>query len=94
MFGAALSGDIHPGFQVQTKAFEDMKKRGVIERYSVTGRQVILYFREISNKEPVRFRYEMKAKFPVKVKSPRTTVYEYYQPENRDEVKPVQITVL
>ena len=65
----------------------------MIERYSITGRQVILYFREISSKEPIVFTYELKAKFPVKAKTPKSTAYQYYEPEIRAEAQPVEIKV-
>jgi uncharacterized protein YfaS (alpha-2-macroglobulin family) len=84
---------IPPGFEVIPDAFEQMKG-GVIERYSLTGRQVILYFREIRGGEPVSFNYQLRAKFPVKAKTPTSVVYQYYEPEVRDEAEPVELTVL
>jgi hypothetical protein len=84
---------IPPGFQVQTAAFQALKDRGVIERYSVTGRQVILYFSEIHSGRPVVFDYRLKAKFPVRAKTPVSTAYQYYEPEVRAEAVPVQLTI-
>ena len=84
---------IPPGFQLQTETFESLKERGVIERYSVTGRQVIVYFREIPGNRPVEFEYQLKAKFPVRAKTPVSTVYQYYEPEVRAEAAPVVLTV-
>jgi len=85
---------IPPGFQVLPDAFEDLKNRQLIERYSMTGRQVILYFREIPSGKPVSFKYRLRAKFPVKAKAPKSVVYQYYEPELRDESQPVELTVL
>ena len=85
---------IPPGFEVMPDAFEAMKSQGMIERFSITGRQVILYFREIHGGKPVSFSYQLRAKFPVKVKTPRSVVYQYYEPEVRDEAEPVELTVL
>jgi uncharacterized protein YfaS (alpha-2-macroglobulin family) len=85
---------IPPGFQVLPDAFETMKEKGQIERYSVTGRQVILYIRQIKNGVPLTFEYKMKAKFPVKVKTPSSSVYQYYEPDVRDATKPVEIIVI
>ena len=85
---------IPPGFQVVPDAFEDLKNRQVIERYSMTGRQIILYFRAIPSGKPVSFKYQLRAKFPVKAKAPRSVVYQYYEPELRDESPPVELTVL
>jgi len=84
---------IPPGFDVLPEYFQGLKDEGMIERYSITGRQVILYFREISSKEPIVFTYELKAKFPVKAKTPKSTAYQYYEPEIRAEAQPVEINV-
>ena len=85
---------IPPGFDVLPEYFQGLKDEGMIEKYSITGRQVILYFREIKSEEPVEFSYELKAKFPVKVKAPKSVAYQYYEPEIRAEAKPVELVVL
>jgi uncharacterized protein YfaS (alpha-2-macroglobulin family) len=85
---------VPPGFAVETADFQALKDRGVIERYSVTGRQVTLYFRRIDPRKPVNFEYRLRAKYPVKVKTPPSTVYQYYEPKVRDQSAPVELTVL
>ncbi len=85
---------IPPGFAVMPEYFQGLKDKGVIEKYSITGRQVTLYFREISPERPVEFSYELKAKFPVKAKTPKATAYQYYEPEIRDDSQPVEIEVV
>ena len=85
---------IPPGFAVMPEYFQGLKDEGVIEKYSITGRQVTLYFREISPERPVEFSYELKAKFPVKAKTPKATAYQYYEPEIRDDSQPVEIEVV
>ena len=84
---------IAPGFEVQPVAFEALKKNGLIERYSMTGRQVIIYLRELKSGAPFTFDYTLRAKYPVKVKTPKSTVYQYYEPELRDEAPPVELEV-
>ncbi|MHC4504181.1 MAG: hypothetical protein ACYTFI_12815, partial [Planctomycetota bacterium] len=85
---------IPPGFEVIPDLFEALKKNGLIERYSMTGRQVTLYMRELRAGKPFSFEYKMRAKFPVRVKTPRSKVYQYYEPAVRDETVPVEIVVL
>ncbi|HUX01233.1 MAG TPA: MG2 domain-containing protein [Phycisphaerae bacterium] len=85
---------IPPGFEVLGASFEAMKAEGLIQRYAMTGRQVILYFAEIPGMKPIRFTYRLRAKFPVKVKTPPSVIYQYYEPELRDETRPVELTVL
>ena len=82
-----------PGFDVVTADFDRLKDEGLIQRYSVTGRQVILYFESIPGNEPVEFTYHLRAKYPVKAKTPPTEIYQYYEPDLRDETEPVEIEV-
>lgn len=83
-----------PGFEVQADGFQALKDRGVIEQYSVTGRQVILYFRELPAGKPVSFEYRLRAKYPVKAKAPGASAYQYYEPAVRSSTSPFEITVL
>ena len=84
---------IPPGFELQTDAFDELQRAGRIERYTTTGRQVVLYFRELRSGEPVTFEYQMRAQYPLRVQTPRSTAYQYYEPEVRDETEPVELTV-
>ena len=84
---------IPPGFAVMPEFFTALKEKGVIEKFTTTGRQVTLYFRELKSGQPVEFAYQLRAKFPVKAKTPRSVAYQYYEPELRAEVSPVQIVV-
>ena len=74
---------IPPGFEVDTSAFEALQTHGRIAKFEVTGNQVILYLREISEREPTQFIFELRVKYPLRVHIPLSTVYEYYQPKNR-----------
>jgi len=85
---------IPPGFQVQTDGLQAFKGQGAIERYSLAGRQIILYIREIQSGKPLQFSYKLRAKFPVKAKTPVSRAYQYYEPEVKAEAKPVVLTVL
>ncbi len=84
---------IPPGFELLIDTFESMRQDDVIERYTVTERQVILYFQEIRQGEPVSFAYRMRAEYPLRVRTPRSAAYQYYEPELRDETTPVELTV-
>lgn len=85
---------VPPGFDVVPEGLDALRSSGVIARYSLTGRQVILYFDRILGGQPVKFSYQLKAKFPVRAKTPPATVYQYYEPAVRDQAAPVEITVL
>jgi len=84
---------IPPGFQLLPENLEKLKEKNVIEKYDATGRQITVYVRRMKTGEPLAFSYELKAKFPVKAKAPKSTAYEYYNPDNRVETTPVEIEV-
>jgi alpha-2-macroglobulin-like protein len=58
-------------------------------RNEIQLRQAILYLREISHEKPFEFTYCLRARYPLRVQSPPSTVYEYYQPTNRTRGKTV-----
>ena len=84
---------IPPGFQVFTRSFDDLRRKGVIERYSLTGRQITLYLRSLRQSKPLTFSYQLRARHPVSVRTPRTSVYKYYEPAVRASAPPVKLTV-
>jgi hypothetical protein len=75
------------------EGFDRLVADGVIARHSLTGRQATLYFDTITGGVPVPFHYELKAKYPLRAKAPAAVVYQDYQPELRDQTRPVEITV-
>jgi alpha-2-macroglobulin-like protein len=84
---------IPPGFDVDTTAFEAMQTSGQAAKFDVTGNQVILYLREPSNVTPLEFSYSLRAKYPLRVHTPASSVYEYYQPQNWAQSKPIELQV-
>jgi uncharacterized protein YfaS (alpha-2-macroglobulin family) len=84
---------IPPGFAVQHDDLEALVKRQVITRYSTTGRQITLYIGAMYKDQPVRMKYHLKAKFPIRAKTPRSVAYEYYTPSAKGVQEPVQIVV-
>lgn len=82
-----------PGFQVMAEDFETLLQKKVFQRYTITGRQVILYFDKLESRKPVEFTYRLKAKFPIRARTPKSTAYLYYNPEINDVVAPVSMVV-
>ena len=66
-----------------------MQQNGQIAIFEATGNQVILYLRELSNVTPFQFSFSLRAKYPLRVQTPPSVVYEYYQPQNRAQAKSV-----
>lgn len=85
---------IPAGFEVQTQDLKDMVTQGVIERFQTTPRQIILYLDSLDPKEKLILTYRLKARFPIKAKTPPSCVYEYYNPEIKDTAPPTQLNVL
>lgn len=85
---------IPPGFDIEVDSFRRLVDSGLIRRFEPKGRQVTLYFDSIpGDGEPVTFEYTLRARFPVKAQAPASVAYQYYEPEIRDESKPVLLTV-
>lgn len=84
---------VPPGFEVMAGDLAEFVDEGAISRFNLTGRQIIVYLDVVDQKKPVEFSYRLKAKFPVKAKTPKSTVYEYYNPDVKDEALPQEITV-
>ncbi|HEV58067.1 MAG TPA: hypothetical protein ENN87_11345, partial [Phycisphaerales bacterium] len=82
-----------PGFTLLPEKLNDLVEKGTIEKYSTTGRQIIIYLREVEHGAPVTVSYQLLAKYPLKAKTPASAVYEYYNPEIRSEAQPVQLVV-
>lgn len=85
---------IPPGFEVDSTAFAVMQWADRLDKFEVAGNQVILYLRELSNTTPLQFTFALRAKYPLRVQTPPSAVYEYYQPKNRAQSKPVILEAL
>lgn len=84
---------IPPGFSVETEGLEKLLEDKVIQKYSLTGRQVIIYIDEIPAEKSVEISYKLRAKYPLKVQIPRSQVYEYYKPESIGTTEPMEMIV-
>jgi uncharacterized protein YfaS (alpha-2-macroglobulin family) len=84
---------IPPGFQVLAEDLAEARGSGMIQRFDITGRQVILYVEAIQPRKPVQLSYRLRAKFPVRAKTPRSMAYDYYSPDLQAIAKPVELTV-
>jgi uncharacterized protein YfaS (alpha-2-macroglobulin family) len=84
---------IPPGFQVMAEDLAEARGSGLVQRFDLTGRQVIVYLNRMERGKPVAFSYRLRAKFPIRAKTPRSQVYDYYSPDLRAVAPPVEITV-
>jgi uncharacterized protein YfaS (alpha-2-macroglobulin family) len=84
---------IPPGFSVIPDDFASLVSQNKIKRYSLTGRQVTLYLGEMRKDTPLKLSYKLRARFPIKAKTPTSVAYEYYTPSSRGVQQPVMLTV-
>ncbi len=84
---------IPPGFTVMADDLASLVSQGKIKRFSLTGRQVTLYLGEMRKDQPLKFKYKLRAKFPIRAKTPRSVAYEYYTPSSRGVQEPELLVV-
>ena len=95
---------IPPGFTVNTEDLNALVARSsdhpadyigtTVEKYELTGRQVIIYLGNLNAEEPFTFSYRMTAKYPLKAQTPASSAYDYYNPGVGGEERPLLLTVV
>jgi hypothetical protein len=90
---------IPPGFELQTEDLQKYQEKsagahgGKLEKFSLTATQAILYFNALEPGQTVTLSYRLRAKYPIRARTFESKVYEYYQPEIRSTVQPVELEV-
>ena len=94
---------VPPGFVVQAEDLDALIARDkdqpqdfagpTMQRYDLTGRQVLVYLNNLSNGQPYRFSYRLTAKFPLVAQTPASRAYDYYNPDVVGEAVPQTLTV-
>jgi hypothetical protein len=93
---------IPPGFSVQTEdltalieRYQETTEEGApaIERYELTGRQILIYTSNLSDEQPLSFSYRLKAKYPLVAQTPASNAYDYYNPDVNGEKEPQVLVV-
>ncbi|AFV24188.1 A-macroglobulin like protein [Methanolobus psychrophilus R15] len=81
------------GFTPVTSSLTALKDEGVITRYEIAGRKVILYIDDMQPGEEINFSIRMKALFPVKAIAQESRAYSYYNPHVSAEASGVDVAV-
>jgi uncharacterized protein YfaS (alpha-2-macroglobulin family) len=84
---------IPPGFEVMAEDLQRMVDNKIFQKFTLAARQIIIYIEEIAPAEPLEFSYGLRAKFPIKAKTPQSRVYKYYNPEVAATAKPVEMVI-
>ena len=85
---------VPPGFEVQAEDLQQFVDKGVIQKYTIAARQIIVYLDKLASRKPLELSYRLRAKFPIKAATPASRAYRYYNPEIGATAKPVELTVL
>jgi hypothetical protein len=100
---ALIDLGIPPGFSVMAEDLNALvaasldrppdSEQATIERYELTGRQILVYIGKLSEGEPLSFSYRLKAKYPLVAQTPASNAYDYYNPDVTGEDQPQVLVV-
>ncbi len=82
-----------PGFSVLTEDLSRLVEQGVIQRYELTGRQIIIYLEDFSSEQPLSFSYRLRARFPLRAQTAPSAAYDYYNPTAQTTQAPLEMVV-
>jgi len=90
---------IPPGFDLLSEDLQDYQekssnlKSGHLSKFSLTATQAILYFDAFAAGHTVTLKFRLRAKYPIRARTFKSRVYEYYDPEVSSVARPVQLEV-
>jgi uncharacterized protein YfaS (alpha-2-macroglobulin family) len=90
---------IPPGFDLLSEDLQDYQGKsakmnsGHLSKFSLTATQAILYFDAFAPGDTVKVKFRLRAKYPIRVRTFQSRVYEYYDPEVASRARPVQLEV-
>jgi uncharacterized protein YfaS (alpha-2-macroglobulin family) len=90
---------IPPGFDLLSEdlqAYQEKSvslKSGHLSKFSLTATQAILYFDSFASGDTVTIKFRLRAKYPIRARTFKSRVYEYYDPEVSSVARPVQLEV-
>jgi uncharacterized protein YfaS (alpha-2-macroglobulin family) len=90
---------IPPGFELFSEDLQDYRdktaalKSGHLSKFSVTATQAILYLDSLNPGDAATVKFRLRAKYPIRAKTLKSRVYEYYAPEVNSVASPVQLEV-
>ncbi len=90
---ALIDLGVPPGFTVIEQDLARLVEAGMIARYELTGRQIIIYLENFSSAAPLNFSYRMRARFPMRAQTPPSSAYDYYNPTQSTLRPPLGVVV-
>ncbi|MCP4548028.1 MAG: hypothetical protein GY835_16305 [bacterium] len=90
---ALIDLGVPPGFTVLAEDLGRLVEQGIISRYELTGRQIIIYLENLAYEAPLSFSYRLRARFPMRAQTPPSSAYDYYNPSDLTVQPPLEVTV-
>ena len=90
---ALIDLGVPPGFTVLSEDLNRLVEQGLIARYELTGRQIIVYLENFSSERPLHFNYRLQARFPMRAQTPPSSAYDYYNPADSTVRAPLEVIV-
>jgi hypothetical protein len=84
---------IPAGFVPRSDAFDKMVAAKTLDKYTITGRQITLYFGEVKPGQRIDFYYTLVPRFLIRTTPPPSRAYEYYTPANSGSSVPIPLEV-
>jgi len=82
-----------PGFTLVPDGLEVAVENKTISKYTPAARQIIIYMEKLDPGKTVTLTYALKAKYPIKARTPDSKAYAYYNPEQAARSAPQRIVV-
>jgi A-macroglobulin TED domain/Alpha-2-macroglobulin family/Carboxypeptidase regulatory-like domain/MG2 domain/A-macroglobulin receptor binding domain/Alpha-2-macroglobulin bait region domain/Macroglobulin domain MG3 len=90
---------VPPGFDLMSEDLQTYQeqsaamKTGRLEKFTQTATQAILYFDSFAPGSTVTLKFRLRAKYPVRARTFKSRVYEYYDPAVSSTARPIQLEV-
>jgi hypothetical protein len=84
---------IPPGFAPLTADLDRLVEDGTVDRYELTGRQIIFYLTDVASGDPYFLTYRLQARYPIRAQTPGSHAYDYYAPDQGGVAQPQRIIV-
>lgn len=84
---------VPPGFRVERPDLDAYVNKGVIEKFTIMSRQLLIYIESMDAGKSIEIDIPMKATLPMTAKAPESSMYEYYNPEVKSISTPQDIIV-
>ena len=82
-----------PGFTPVTDSLESAVESRAISKYTLAARQIIIYLEQLKPEQTLTLHYGLKAKYPINARTPSSTAYPYYNPEQSAVSAPQRLVV-